>query len=59
MGCCRKARPSEKTFNEVFAMMPNLACCVWHGKHLKEDAEEDVYVIKQKLDLMIKQMETE
>jgi len=41
MGCGRESRPSEITFKEVFAMMPNLACCIWHGKQLKDDAKED------------------
>ena len=59
MGCDRESRPSEKTFNSVFAMMPNLAVCVWSGGHLKEDVKEDVGIIKQRLDLMIEQMETE
>jgi hypothetical protein len=59
MGCGREPRKSEKTFKEVFAMMPNLACCVWYGKNLEEDAKENVDIIKQKLDLMIEQMEAE
>ena len=59
MGCGREPRPSEETFKKIFAMMPNLANCVWHGKSLKEDVREDVHIIKQRLDLMVQQMETE
>jgi hypothetical protein len=40
-------------------MMPALAYCVWSGELFIDDAKEGVEVIKEKLDLMIKQMETE
>ena len=59
MGCDRESRLSEQTFSDVFRMMPNLAICVWSAKGLIDDVKEDVEIIKNRLDNMVKQMEAE
>lgn len=57
MGTGRKARPSEVVFDIIWVQMKNLANCVWHP--LLEEVEEDVPVLKRRLDEMLQLMKKE
>lgn len=57
MGAAREPRPSEKTFNIIYAEMKNLTVCVWYP--ITEDAIEMAERMKKNLDTLIEQMKEE
>lgn len=58
MGCDREPYPSEETFKTAMGIMLRINNCVWHGG-MVVDVREDVEIVKQSLDRMVKQMEEE
>jgi hypothetical protein len=60
MGCSREKRKSEKTLDEIFSLIRSLDVEIWTGeKYRVEDVEENVILIKQRLDTMLQEFKQE